>query len=53
MARRRLEEHDHRAPGQVLRRDPGLTSSEAYELQGEVVRLRERRGERVVGFKVG
>ena len=53
IARRRLEEYDLRAPGQVLHCDPGFTTSEAYELQGEVARLREQRGERVIGFKVG
>ena len=41
-------------PGQTVRRStPGLTPPEAYELQGEVARLRERRGETVIGFKVG
>jgi len=53
MARRRLEEYDLRAPGRAVRRDPGLTTAEAYEVQAEVARLRERRGEAVLGFKVG
>jgi 2-keto-4-pentenoate hydratase len=48
-----LEEYDRRTPGQTVRRSPGLTPPEAYELQGEVARLRERRGETVIGFKVG
>jgi 2-keto-4-pentenoate hydratase len=30
-----------------------LTTHEAYALQAEIARLREQRGERVIGYKVG
>jgi 2-keto-4-pentenoate hydratase len=30
-----------------------LTIAQAYELQSEVARLRERRGEKIIGYKVG
>jgi 2-keto-4-pentenoate hydratase len=53
MARRRLDDYDRRTPGRSVRLASGLTHQEAYELQAEVARLRERRGEKVIGFKVG
>ena len=52
-ARLWLDDYDRRGPGQTLREVPALTPSEAYEFQGGVARLRERRGEALVGFKVG
>ena len=43
-------------PGRRIRffRQPlPLTIGEAYQLQGEVARLREQRGEKIIGYKVG
>src|SRR2546421_577188 len=53
MALRMLADPAADPPGRRLPQDRGLTVEEAYELQGEVVRLREQRGETVIGYKVG
>jgi 2-keto-4-pentenoate hydratase len=48
-----LADLDARTPGEHLRQGPDLPTEEAYALQEEVTRLRERRGEKVIGYKVG
>ncbi|MBI1900184.1 MAG: hypothetical protein HYS13_03580 [Planctomycetia bacterium] len=53
MAVRLLADCDARTPGRLFARPVELTIPEAYELQGEVTRLREQRGEKVIGYKVG
>ncbi len=53
LARRMLADYDAGTPG----RSPGepfdLGIARAYALQAEIARLRERRGERVIGYKIG
>jgi 2-keto-4-pentenoate hydratase len=53
LARRMLADYDARTPGERSGGPVGLTTVEAYALQAEIARLRERRGERVIGYKVG
>lgn len=53
LARRMLADYDGRTPGQLFAERVDLTIPEAYALQVEVARLREARGERVIGYKVG
>ena len=53
LARRMLAESDAKAPNQVFAEPVDFTPEQAYALQAEVARLRERRGERVIGYKVG
>jgi 2-keto-4-pentenoate hydratase len=48
-----LADLDARTPGVRLTPRLNLTIPGAYEVQGAVVRLREGRGERVLGYKVG
>ena len=48
-----LAGHDARTPGALACPPSGLTTAEAYAVQAEVGRLRERRGERIIGYKVG
>src|SRR5215471_3263635 len=48
-----LGDMDAVRPGHSFVPPPTMTTREAYALQAEVVRLRERRGERVIGYKVG
>ncbi|HJT77347.1 MAG TPA: hypothetical protein VJ739_09125 [Gemmataceae bacterium] len=48
-----LADYDARTPGRRLPEGPDLTTTEAYALQDEVACLRERRGEKVIGYKVG
>ncbi len=54
LAKRQLRDYDSHRPGSVFE-DPGfaLTIPDAYALQFEVARLREARGERIAGFKIG
>jgi 2-keto-4-pentenoate hydratase len=52
-AHRLLADFDALAPWRSFVPPEGLTSDLAYALQGEVARLREERGERVIGYKIG
>jgi 2-keto-4-pentenoate hydratase len=53
LARRMLADYDARTPGTLVDKPPDLTTSLAYALQAEIARLRERRGENVIGYKIG
>lgn len=53
LARRMLADYDARTPGQVFVEPLDLTTAQAYAVQAEVARLREARGEKVIGYKVG
>jgi 2-keto-4-pentenoate hydratase len=48
-----LADYDARTPNQVFAEPVALTTEHAYALQAEVARLREERGEKVIGYKVG
>jgi 2-keto-4-pentenoate hydratase len=52
-ARRLLDDRDSLRPWRTFTPPDGLTLERAYALQGEVARLREDRGERIVGYKIG
>jgi 2-keto-4-pentenoate hydratase len=53
LAQSLLADLDARTPGARLPSGLGLTLPEAYEIQNAVLRLRELRGEKVLGYKVG
>jgi 2-keto-4-pentenoate hydratase len=53
MARRQLADYDAKTPGRRSCPPSRLTFAQAYAVQAEVGRLRERRGERIIGYKVG
>ena len=53
LAQRMLADYDARTPGQRLGEPLDLTTVQAYALQAEIARLREQRGEKVIGYKVG
>ena len=53
LATRQLADFDARTPNRMFSEPFELTTAQAYELQEEVVRLRERRGEKCIGYKVG
>ncbi len=54
LARRQLADYDAARPGTVFGEAGfALTVAEAYELQFRVAALRQKRGERVAGYKVG
>ena len=48
-----LDDLDDRQPGRSFAPPEGLTTTQAYALQREVGRLREERGENVIGYKIG
>lgn len=50
---RQLADYDARNPGSLFGEGVVLSVAEAYALQAEVARLRCRRGEKIVGYKVG
>jgi 2-keto-4-pentenoate hydratase len=52
-AARQLRDYDARAPGTLFSQGISLNEEEAYAIQAEVSRLREKRGERVIGYKIG
>jgi 2-keto-4-pentenoate hydratase len=53
LARRMLADYDARTPGRLFSEPLDLTTVQAYALQAEIARLREQRGEKVIGYKVG
>ncbi len=53
LARRMLVDYDARTPSQLFGEPLDLTTTQAYALQAEIARLREQRGEKVIGYKVG
>jgi 2-keto-4-pentenoate hydratase len=53
LALRMLADYDARTPGQSLGEPLDLTTAQAYALAAEIARLREERGEKVIGYKVG
>ena len=53
LAVRMLGDYDARTPGQLIGELIDLTTGQAYALQTEIARLREERGEKVIGYKVG
>ena len=53
LAQRMLADYDARTPGQLFGEPLDLTTVQAYALQAEIARLREQRGEKVIGYKVG
>ncbi len=53
VARAMLADFDARTPGQFSVEAREMTAIQAYALQAEITRLREQRGESVIGYKVG
>jgi 2-keto-4-pentenoate hydratase len=53
LAVRQLADIDALTPNRLFAHSPELTAAEAYQLQEEIARLREQRGETVIGYKVG
>lgn len=52
-AARQLADYDARQPGMMFAEGVVLSVAEGYELQAAVAELRCRRGERIIGYKVG
>ena len=52
-ASRQLADYDARRPGSVFAEGVVLSVAQGYGLQAAVAELRRRRGERIIGYKVG
>jgi 2-keto-4-pentenoate hydratase len=52
-ASRQLADYDAHDPGSLFAEGVVLNVAQGYELQSAVAQLRRRRGERIVGYKVG
>jgi len=52
-ASRQLADYDAHDPGTVFAEGVVLNVARGYELQSAVAELRQRRGERIIGYKVG
>lgn len=52
-ASRQLADYDARQPGMMFAEGILLNVAEGYELQSAVTELRQLRGERIIGYKVG
>ena len=52
-ASRQLADYDAHDPGSLFAEEVVLNVAQGYELQSAVAQLRRRRGERIVGYKVG
>lgn len=53
VAARMLADHDARTPGTIFAEGFRISAQEAWQIQTAVTRLREARGEKVIGYKVG
>jgi 2-keto-4-pentenoate hydratase len=53
LARRMLADYDARTPGRLVCEPLEMTTVQAYAIQAEIARLREQRGEKIIGYKVG
>ena len=53
LAGRQLRDYDARTPGTIFAEGFSFNEEQAYAVQSEVCRLREQRGETVVGYKIG
>lgn len=53
LAKQMLADYDARTPGRCATGPVTITTVEAYAVQSEIARLRELRGETVIGYKVG
>lgn len=53
LADRQLRDYDAHNPGTIFAEPISLDLLDAYAIQTEVCRLREHRGERLIGYKVG
>ena len=48
-----LEDYDFKNPGVIFKEKKIITNEDALLIQSNVARLREKRGEEVIGYKIG
>ena len=52
-AQKILEDYDTKNPGTIFKNKIDISNTEALHIQSEVSKLREKRGEEVIGYKIG
>ena len=52
-ARKILEDYDAKNPGRIFQEKININNVDALHIQSEVSKLREKRGEEVIGYKIG
>ena len=53
LANKILEDYDFKNPGVIFKEKKIITNEDALLIQSNVARLREKRGEKVIGYKIG
>lgn len=53
LATQQLADYDARTPNRIFSHPLELSIADSYRLQHEVNRLREQRGEKTIGYKIG
>ena len=48
-----LEDYDAKNPGVIFKDRINISTTDALRIQSEVSKLRERRGEEIIGYKIG
>ncbi|MDB4193583.1 hypothetical protein N9599_05325 [Candidatus Pelagibacter sp.] len=48
-----LEDYDSKSPGTIFKDKIKITNEDALIIQSNVARLREKRGEQIIGYKIG
>ena len=48
-----LEDYDNKNPGSIFKEKKRITNEDALHIQSNVARLRQKRGEEVIGYKIG
>ena len=48
-----LEDYDNKMPGSIFREKKRINNEDALLIQSNVAKLRESRGEKVIGYKIG
>ena len=48
-----LEDYDFKNPGVIFKEKKIISNEDALLIQSNVARLREKRGEKVIGYKIG
>ena len=52
-ANRILEDYDNKIPGSIFREKKRITNENALLIQSNVAKLRQKRGEEIIGYKIG
>ena len=48
-----LEDYDSKNPSIIFKEKINITNEDALIIQSNVARLREKRGEKIIGYKIG